>query len=83
MNRVLFIIALGLLAIVGGPVATLCLVFLLPSIVAHLIRHPDTKLVMLVNLTVGWTVLGWAIAAALTMPCKTRTRDRFPNADVP
>lgn len=30
MNRVLFIITLGLLAIVGGPVATLCLVFLLP-----------------------------------------------------
>ena len=70
MNRVLFIIALGLLAIVGGPVATFCLVFLLPSI-------------MLINLTVGWTLLGWVIAAALTMPCKTRTRDRFPNADVP
>ena len=83
MNRVLFIIALGLLAIVGGPVATLCIVFLLPSIVAHLIRHPDTKLVVLVNLTVGWTVLGWAIVAALTMPCKTRTRDQFHNEDVP
>ena len=83
MNRVLFIIALGLLAIVGGPVATFCLVFLLPSIVARLIRHPDTKFVMLINLTVGWTLLGWVIAAALTMPCKTGTRDRFPNADVP
>ena len=83
MKRIPLIIALSLLAIIGGPVATLCLVFLLPSIVAHLIRHPDTKFVMLINLTVGWTLLGWVIAAALTMPCKTRTRDRFPNADVP
>lgn len=68
MNRVLFIIALGLLAIVGGPIVPLCVVFLLPSIVAHLIRHPHRRRIMLINLTAGWTLLGWTVAAALAMP---------------
>jgi hypothetical protein len=56
------------LAIGGGPFATLCILFLLPSIAAHLIRHPHRRRIRLVNLTVGWTLLGWAVAAALAMP---------------
>lgn len=68
MNRVLLIIALSLLAIVGGPVATVCILYLLPSIVAHLIHRPNRRRIMLLNVAVGWTLLGWAIAAALAMP---------------
>ena len=68
MNRVLLIIALSLLVIGVGPVTTLCILFLLPSIAAHLIRHPHRRRIMLINLTVGWTFLGWAVAAALAMP---------------
>ena len=58
MNRVLLIIALSLLAIVGGPVATVCILYLLPSIVAHLIHRPHRRRIMLVNVAVGWTLLG-------------------------
>ncbi len=72
MKRILPIIALGLLAIIGGPAATVCILFLLPSIVAWLTRHPEFRLILLVNLTVAWTLLGWLAAAALAMPISKR-----------
>lgn len=46
------------------------LLYPLPSGVAMLRRHPQTKAIVALNLLLGWTVLGWAgaIVWALTEP---------------
>jgi hypothetical protein len=33
--------------------------YIVPSIVAHLRKHQDKKMILIVNLTLGWTIVGW------------------------
>lgn len=37
-------------------------VYLLPSIVAHSRQHPQARAIALVNVLLGWTFIGWAVA---------------------
>jgi hypothetical protein len=51
-------IALGTLA---GIAFSLALLFL-PTLVARSRNHPNTLLIFLVNLFLGWTFVGWVVA---------------------
>ena len=39
------------------------IVYFLPSMVAHDRKHHNKEAIFLLNLLLGWTVLGWVIAA--------------------
>ena len=38
------------------------LLYLLPSVVAAIRRHPSGGAIFILNLLLGWTVLGWVVA---------------------
>ena len=61
-----------------GTVVTLLLValYFLPAIAADLRRHPSAFAIGLLNLLLGWTVLGWIIA--LVWAVAAQPRDRAP-----
>ena len=40
-----------------------------PTIVATIRKAPNTRAVVVINLLLGWTVIGWI--AALVMACRT------------
>ena len=44
----------------------------LPSIIAIRRKLPDVRSVILVNVLLGWTGLGWI--AAMTMACRSKAR---------
>lgn len=39
--------------------------YFLPSVVAHSRKAPDINTVVVLNLLLGWTVIGWCVALAL------------------
>jgi hypothetical protein len=41
--------------------------YMLPTVVAWLRHAPDIAAVMIINLTLGWTVLGWWAALVLSL----------------
>ncbi len=65
---ILFFVLLGLLALLS---------YLLPSIIAILRKVPSTGSVLVINLFLGWSVVGWIVALALAFRSKQQ-----PYADV-
>jgi hypothetical protein len=55
----------GVLVLVGG-----ILVYLVPMFVAFRVEHPNTAGIVLVNLFLGWTLIGWvgALVWAVSAP---------------
>lgn len=49
------------LALLGGFVVAAC-IYLVPAMVAGLRSHPKRWSVFLVNLFLGWTLVGWVVA---------------------
>jgi hypothetical protein len=41
--------------------------YLAPALAAAVRRHPRLLAVLTVNLLLGWTLLGWAVALAMTL----------------
>lgn len=60
----------------GGAIA----VYLLPSFIAMKLDHPKVGNVLLVNLLLGWTVLGWVLALiwSFTKPPAHSPAQRLP-----
>lgn len=44
--------------------------YLLPSIVAALRRHHNTASVVVIDLLLGWTLVGWVVAMAMAVSAK-------------
>jgi hypothetical protein len=71
--------------IYGFPIlAALIALFFLPSIVARSRDHPDATAIFALNVFLGWTVVGWAIALvwALTSEEEGATLPRRPRLAV-
>lgn len=45
-------------------VACVPVLYMLPSIEAWMRRHPSLQSIMVLNLLLGWTVVGWVVSAA-------------------
>ncbi len=43
------------------------LIYFLPSIIASLRGHPNQMSVIVVNLFLGWTLVGWVVALAMSV----------------
>lgn len=52
------------IAMISVSLALALAVYMLPAIIAIARRHQDAPVIFLVNLFLGWTVLGWAVAFA-------------------
>jgi hypothetical protein len=52
----------------------LVLAYFLPSFLAYQRKAPDQNTVAVINLLLGWTVIGWIVALALAL------RDRRTHA---
>lgn len=61
MQSVLF----GLLVLTG--LIALMAVYAVPTIIALLRRHPNPMPVIVVNLLLGWTLLGWVASLAMAV----------------
>ena len=36
--------------------------YLIPSYIAEFRRHPQTKTILVLNILLGWTIIGWGVA---------------------
>jgi hypothetical protein len=69
-------VMLGLAAglpVYGGVV----LLYFLPSLIAR--KKPNVRSVFLVNLLLGWTLIGWVVALKMANNPTTRARDLSPK----
>lgn len=57
------------------------LVYLVPTMVAQRYQHPKQPAILLLNVALGWTIVGWVIALiwALNANSAPRTRPRLPS----
>lgn len=53
--------------IVGG------LIYLLPSIIAVIRGHPRTGAIILLNIFLGWTAVGWVVALLWSLLAESTT----------
>lgn len=51
-------------AAVGGVVVALLLFYFAPTLEARRVRHANIWSIFVVNLLLGWTLVGWVVAAA-------------------
>ncbi|HSA87731.1 MAG TPA: superinfection immunity protein [Nitrospira sp.] len=49
--------------------------YCIPTFIALVRGHPNCVPIMVVNLTLGWTVLGWAGALAWSLTRRQRERE--------
>ncbi len=67
-DDVLGLCAFGAIALAGFPAAWFVItLYLLPSIAAIGLRHPQGHAVVAFNVLLGWTVIGWALALVWSM----------------
>jgi hypothetical protein len=50
-------------SLVGAVLVGLC--YLLPTVIAELRRHHQRGAIAVVNILLGWTVIGWVVALAM------------------
>ena len=48
-------------------ISVAALVYLFPSIIAFILQPPNSMSVLVVNLFLGWTVVGWVVALAMAV----------------
>ena len=51
--------------------------YLIPSIIAQCRRHPKKVRIMLLNILLGWTIIGWL--AALVWACTPKPKPSDPS----
>jgi hypothetical protein len=56
------------------PLAILCLLYLVPTVVAHERKHKDKEVIFLINLFLGWTILGWVLALAWALSGRRKSQ---------
>lgn len=54
-----------------------------PAIVAHSRKHNDVGAILVLNLTLGWTVLGWIVAAVWCSTGNVRKPPELRRDDLP
>lgn len=69
--------AVGVLMTIVGIVLSLA-AYLAPSIVALIRKAPNTASVAAVNVLLGWSLIGWAVALAMALRDPARTRANGP-----
>jgi hypothetical protein len=52
--------------------------YFIPTIVANLRRHPNQNAIFILNLLLGWTLIGW-VAALVWSAIHLRAEDRLPS----
>ena len=68
-------------------------IYFLPTIIAAVRRHPNVLLIFLVNLLLGWTVIGWAgtlvwafiLPGTIVLPGKSPVeiaRERYARGEI-
>ncbi len=57
-----FIDLIGIGAIVG-----LCIIYFVPVLLAHDRKHKNVAAIGILNLLLGWTIIGWIIALIWTV----------------
>ncbi len=65
MAKILMLIAMGIF-------------YFLPTIRAHSVKHRQTNPIMIINLLLGWTIIGWIVALAWSFT--TQDRKEVKNA---
>jgi len=53
-------------------------IYFLPAIIAAVRHHPQSVVIFMLNLLVGWTFLGW-VAAIVWASIRTTPRDPIAN----
>jgi hypothetical protein len=57
--------------------------YLLPTIVGVVRRHHNLGSIVIVNVFLGWTFLGWVVALALSMSATVGTAPNLADAPPP
>jgi hypothetical protein len=59
------------------------LVYLVPSIIAQRCQHPKQPAILMLNVALGWTIVGWVIALiwALNANAAPRTLAHLPSGE--
>ena len=53
--------------------AACLLLYVLPSLVATFRDHPQKAPITVINLTLGWTLIGWAVSLAWSVSGQKKT----------
>lgn len=69
MDNLMGILMLCALVLVGG------LLYFIPTIIATQRHHHNAASVFVLNLFLGWTLIGWAIALALAVSAVKTVKD--------
>lgn len=48
------------------------LLYLVPTVIASMRRHPNAGAIMLLNVLLGWTLLGWVVALVWSVTAFSR-----------
>ena len=48
--------------------------YFLPAIIAHHRQHVSAGAILLINLLLGWSIIGWIVCFAWACSCNTRQR---------
>jgi Superinfection immunity protein len=59
--------------------AVILALYFIPTAVAHWRGHPNQKAILILNLFLGWTFIGW-VAALVWAAIHLRDEDRLPNS---
>jgi T4 superinfection immunity protein len=58
-------------------------IYLLPAVVAQVRRHHQTTTIIGLNLLLGWTFIGWAVALIWALTATPPTVPAAPRTDPP
>ncbi len=70
---------LGLPLILGSGLLGLIAIHFLPTIIALVRHHPKTVAIVLINVFLGWTLIGWVVALVWSL----RSQPVTPAAQLP
>lgn len=51
-------------------------IYFIPTVVANTYEHPNRRAIFYINLFLGWTLLGWAVACIWSMKIPSLTIDK-------
>jgi hypothetical protein len=59
-----FILGLSTVILVLGFIGVLFAMYMIPTIIAYIRKHPNVAPIAVINVLLGWTVVGFAVALA-------------------
>ena len=63
-------------------ISVAALVYLFPSIIAFILQPPNSMSVFVVNLFLGWSVVGWVVALAMAVRSSPVAVQNSVNVDI-